>query len=162
RVRAVRRAGADCVRLSRRALAVSVVVPDQPARRRTRGIAEVEGPPVMSEEQRPPIDDKPPAVVEEPVAAPARQEDPMELPGEEETPGRRGRGGARPKSGTRMTVVFVVILLAGALLALYAWDLPPFHSAVQTTDNAFVRGQTTVIAPQVSGYVTKVYVHDFE
>ncbi len=61
-----------------------------------------------------------------------------------------------------MTVVFVVLLFAGALLALYAWDLPPFHSAVQTTDNAFVRGQTTVISPQVNGYVTKVYVQDFE
>ena len=61
-----------------------------------------------------------------------------------------------------MTVVFVVVLLAGALLALYAWDLWPFHRVVQTTDNAFVRGQTTVIAPQVSGYVTRVYVQDFE
>ena len=61
-----------------------------------------------------------------------------------------------------MTVLFLVVLLAGALLALYAWNLPPFHSRIQTTDNAFVRGQTTVIAPQVSGYVTKVYVQDFE
>jgi multidrug resistance efflux pump len=48
------------------------------------------------------------------------------------------------------------------LLALYAWGLPPFSSAKQTTDNAYVRGQTTVIAPQVNGYVTKVFVQDFQ
>nr|WP_250893779.1 HlyD family secretion protein [Croceibacterium selenioxidans] len=76
--------------------------------------------------------------------------------------GPKASGWAPPKSGPKMTIVFLVVLLAGALLALYAWDLPPFHSSVQTTDNAFVRGQTTVISPQVSGYVTKVYVQDFQ
>jgi multidrug resistance efflux pump len=119
----------------------------------------------VSEER--PQDDKPaePAVAPEagpepgPDAASVRQQDPLESP-EEVTP--KARGWAPPKSGPRLTVLFVVVLLACALLALYAWDLPPFHSAVQTTDNAFVRGQTTVIAPQVSGYVTKVYVQDFE
>lgn len=60
-----------------------------------------------------------------------------------------------------MTLLFVVFLLAGALLALYAWGLPPFRTTLQTTDNAYVRGQTTVVAPQVSGYVTKVFVQDF-
>lgn len=33
---------------------------------------------------------------------------------------------------------------------------------IQTTDNAYVRGQTTIIAPQVSRYMTQVLVHDFE
>jgi multidrug resistance efflux pump len=33
---------------------------------------------------------------------------------------------------------------------------------VQTTDNAYVRGRTTVIAPQVSGYVTTVAVRDYQ
>ena len=111
-------------------------------------------------EQQPPADDKPtPAPADEPEAEHVRQEDPLES-AEEATP--KTRGWAPAKSGTRMTVVFVVVLLAGALLALYAWDLWPFHRVVQTTDNAFVRGQTTVIAPQVSGYVTRVYVQDFE
>ncbi len=123
----------------------------------------------MSEERQ--LGDNPQAPGGEPAVAPdagpepgpdavsVRQEDPLESP-EEVT--RKTRGWAPSKSGPRMTVVFVLVLLAGALLALYAWDLPPFHSAVQTTDNAFVRGQTTVIAPQVSGYVTKVYVQDFQ
>jgi len=115
----------------------------------------------MSEQPHTPAA-KPPTLVEQPAAAPARQQDPLELPEEEEAPGPQARGWAPAKSGAKMTAVYVVILLAGALLALYAWDLWPFHSSVQTTDNAFVRGQTTVIAPQVSGYVTKVYVQDFQ
>lgn len=61
-----------------------------------------------------------------------------------------------------MTALFFAFLLAGALLALYAWGLPPFRTNLQTTDNAYVRGQTTVIAPQVNGYVTEVLVQDFQ
>ncbi|HZX81906.1 MAG TPA: biotin/lipoyl-binding protein, partial [Lysobacter sp.] len=60
-----------------------------------------------------------------------------------------------------MTLLFVAILVAGALLALYAWRLPPFERHVQVTDNAYVRGQTTVIAPQAGGYVVQVLVQDF-
>jgi multidrug resistance efflux pump len=52
-------------------------------------------------------------------------------------------------------------VLAGAGLALYAWGLPPFANGQERTDNAYLRGQTTVIAPQVSGYVTEVLVQDF-
>ena len=52
-------------------------------------------------------------------------------------------------------------MLGGAFLALHAWDLPPFRRNVQTTDNAYVRGQTTTISPQLSGYVTEVLIQDF-
>jgi multidrug resistance efflux pump len=45
---------------------------------------------------------------------------------------------------------------------LAAWDLPPFRGAAQATDNAFVHGRTTVIAPQVSGYVIAVAVGDYQ
>ena len=45
---------------------------------------------------------------------------------------------------------------------LYAWQLPPFGGRYEQTDNAYVRGQTTVISPQVSGYVSEVPVQDFE
>lgn len=51
--------------------------------------------------------------------------------------------------------------LAGALVILHAWQLPPFSSSVQTTDNAYVRGQVTTISPQLAGYVTGVTVQDF-
>ena len=43
----------------------------------------------------------------------------------------------------------LVYIVLGALAALYAWQLPPFRSDSQTTDNAYVRGQTTIISPQV-------------
>jgi len=72
------------------------------------------------------------------------------------------RGWAPPRGGPTATAIFVAFIVAGALLALYAWDLPPFRRHVQSTDNAYVRGQTTIIAPQVSGYVTQVFVRDFE
>ncbi len=58
--------------------------------------------------------------------------------------------------------LFSVLIIIGVLLILYAWKLPPFTPTVQQTNNAFVKGQTTVISPQVSGYVTEVAVQDFE
>ena len=55
-----------------------------------------------------------------------------------------------------------VVALAGILLVLRAWNLFPFNSSVVTTDNAYVRGAVTVLAPQVNGYVTEVLVKDYE
>lgn len=52
--------------------------------------------------------------------------------------------------------------VAGITLVLYAWNLPPFRSAVQVTDNAYVRGSVTLISPQLSGYVVEVPVRDYE
>jgi multidrug resistance efflux pump len=60
------------------------------------------------------------------------------------------------------TLVALVIGIAGAALVLYAWRLPPFTSSVETTDNAYVRGQITVISPQLAGYVAEVAVQDFQ
>jgi multidrug resistance efflux pump len=54
------------------------------------------------------------------------------------------------------------IALAGIFTVLYAWRLPPFHSSVESTDNAYVRGHVTVIAPKVDGYVSEVLVRDFQ
>lgn len=66
----------------------------------------------------------------------------------------------------RKRVVFSIVMAAaavmGVLLVLWAWRLPPFHSGVQRTDNAYVRGQVTVIAPQTAGYVAEVLVQDFQ
>ena len=86
-----------------------------------------------------------------------RLEDPIETPLDAPP-----RGWAPVRGSRRQTILYVVLLLAGALLALYAWDLPPFTRSAQVTDNAYVRGQTTVIAPQVNGYVTDVLVQDFQ
>ena len=76
----------------------------------------------------------------------------------EEAPQQEGWA---PKGSRRRKIVFALVILVGALAALYAWRLPPFGSSIQTTDNAYVRGQTTIISPQVSGYVTEVLVKDF-
>ena len=67
-----------------------------------------------------------------------------------------------PKKTRLKSAVLIAIGLVAISLVLYAWKLPPFQSAVVSTDNAYVRGQTTVISPQVTGYVTRVYVQDFE
>jgi multidrug resistance efflux pump len=59
-------------------------------------------------------------------------------------------------------LLFALVALVGVLIVLYAWNLPPFHSAVQTTENALVRGQVTIISPQLSGYIVEVEVQDFQ
>jgi multidrug resistance efflux pump len=59
-------------------------------------------------------------------------------------------------------LLFAFIALVGVLIVLYAWNLPPFHSALQTTENALVRGQVTIISPQLSGYVVEVDVQDYQ
>jgi len=57
---------------------------------------------------------------------------------------------------------FGLVALIGALIVLYAWRLPPFTSAIESTENALVRGQVTLIGTQLSGYVTDVKVQDFQ
>ncbi|MGZ5201735.1 MAG: HlyD family secretion protein [Telluria sp.] len=59
-------------------------------------------------------------------------------------------------------LVFGTLALVGVLIVLYAWNLPPFHSAVESTENAMVQGQVTLISPQLSGYVVEVDVQDFQ
>jgi multidrug resistance efflux pump len=59
-------------------------------------------------------------------------------------------------------LIFGTLALVGVLIVLYAWNLPPFRSAIQSTENAVVRGQVTIIGPQLSGYVVEVDVQDFQ
>ncbi len=92
------------------------------------------------------------------ASPPERLANPVETPVEP----ARARGWAPPRGSLKSTIGFVALLLGGVFLSLYAWGLWPFGSVVQATDNAYVRGQTTVIAPQVNGYVTQVLVRDFE
>jgi len=67
-----------------------------------------------------------------------------------------------PKKKSYLNLGLLILLIViGVALILYAWKLPPFTPTVQQTNNAFVKGQTTIISPQVSGYVTKVAVQDF-
>ena len=59
------------------------------------------------------------------------------------------------------TYIALTIGLVGLAVILYAWQLPPFRSSIETTENAYVRGQVTLIAPQLAGYVAEVPVQDF-
>ncbi|MDR6710953.1 multidrug resistance efflux pump [Pseudomonas hunanensis] len=76
---------------------------------------------------------------------------------------------SEPNSPTRTrrvrvlsSIIFASVALAGILLVLYAWRLPPFSSAIESTENALVRGQVTIIGPQLAGYIVEVPVHDFQ
>lgn len=71
------------------------------------------------------------------------------------------RGWAPPRGGRGATFGFIALAVIGVVLILYAWRLPPFVSAIESTENAYVRGQTTIIAPQVNGYVAEVPLQDF-
>lgn len=66
------------------------------------------------------------------------------------------------KPSARSVVVMIVVALLGIALILRAWSLWPFNTSWVSTDNAYVRGQITVLAPQVNGYVTEVLVKDFQ
>ncbi|TDV63415.1 HlyD family secretion protein [Pseudomonas sp. LP_7_YM] len=59
-------------------------------------------------------------------------------------------------------ILFGGVALAGVLIVLYAWQLPPFSSPIESTENAQIRGQTTIIGPQLSGYIYEVPVQDFQ
>jgi multidrug resistance efflux pump len=72
-----------------------------------------------------------------------------------------GSGWRPPALSPAAIVVIVALTLAGVLAVLAAWRMWPFTSDFESTDNAYVRGRVTVIAPQVSGYVTQVLVRDF-
>ncbi len=58
-------------------------------------------------------------------------------------------------------LVVAAAALAGVALVLHAWKLPPFRGDMESTENAYVRGSVTVIAPKVDGYVAEVLVRDF-
>jgi len=53
-----------------------------------------------------------------------------------------------------------VILLAGAGAAKYGYDYWTVGRFIESTDDAFVGGDITVIAPKVAGFVTEVAVAD--
>lgn len=91
-----------------------------------------------------------------PTAAPPAAE-PSPLPEVAAPPDRWN-----PPARTALTRAAIAVLIVAAIGAiLYAWQLPPFGGQYEQTDNAYVRGQTTIISPQVSGYVAEVPVKDF-
>ena len=63
---------------------------------------------------------------------------------------------------SKATAVSIIAGICGILLILWAWELPPFISSTETTDNAYVKGFVTMISPQVAGNVSDVKVKDYE
>ena len=68
----------------------------------------------------------------------------------------------KERPSVRSAVLMTAVALLGIVLVLRAWHVGPFQTADISTDNAYVRGQITVLAPQVNGYVTEVLVKDYE
>src|SRR5690606_6191608 len=66
------------------------------------------------------------------------------------------------KPSRRSVTLMALVALVGVVAILYAWQLWPFSGGVAVTENAYIRGQITVLALQVNGYVTEVLVQDFE
>ncbi|WP_368517260.1 HlyD family secretion protein [Rhizobium sp.] len=71
--------------------------------------------------------------------------------------------GWRPPAASFLSyLVASVLVLAGVTAILSAWQLPPFATAVVKTDDAYVRGHTTAISPQVSGYISRIAAVDYQ
>ena len=83
---------------------------------------------------------------------------PSSAPVEPHGPDNPWRPGAH---SMRTILAFGLIILLGIALILASWKLPPFASAVEATEDAYVQAHTTVISPQVSGYVQSVAVDDY-
>lgn len=62
----------------------------------------------------------------------------------------------------RTVVLMALVALAGIGLVAHAWQLWPFHPAWQATEDAYVRGQVTLLSAQVDGRITEVLVKDFD
>jgi len=68
------------------------------------------------------------------------------------------------KSVLRSVATYVAFLagIVGVFIVLYAWNLPPFHGSIETTNDAYVRGQVTLLSPQLAGYLVEVPVQDYQ
>ena len=108
-------------------------------------------------EQPDTTDTTPPTVVEEPPPEPVAAETPPPQP---ETPQEPAQW--QPEKHRFGSIAILVATVAGVLLALYAFRLPPFGLGKVYTNNAYVRGNITVVSPHVGGYVQNVLVRDFD
>lgn len=69
----------------------------------------------------------------------------------------------RPPANSVLTILLAIAsAVAGMLAILAAWQLPPFATAVVSTENAYIRGRTMIISPQVSGYISEIKSQDYE
>lgn len=62
----------------------------------------------------------------------------------------------------RTLFLMLLVLLVGITVIMRAWNIGPFQSAIESTDNSYVKGKTTVLSSQINGYVKDVMVTDFD
>jgi len=137
--------------------------PNTPAPPQTPPARRLEDP-VESEIDRAAQAEEPPAPAPAPAATPAPATASASAPTPAAAPAAAPAptGWAPPRTGRTGTIVTLLVAFIGILVVLYAWQLPPFTSDIESTDNAYVRGQTTVVSPQTSGYVAEVPVQDYQ
>jgi multidrug resistance efflux pump len=95
------------------------------------------------------------------AAAPGVQAEAAVTEGGDPPPAPEARRWNPPRPKPVALAVLVLILIAGVVAILAAWRIGPFAGTTQSTENAYVRGQVTIVSPQVSGYVVAVPVQDF-
>lgn len=66
----------------------------------------------------------------------------------------------KPKKIT--LVLMTLLFLSGTGVILWAWQIKPFNSSIEKTDNSYIRGNSTVLSSQINGYVDQVLVKDFD
>ena len=86
----------------------------------------------------------------------------MSASGPPEAPPSAPRYWQLPPIKRRLTLLAIILAIAAVLAILRAWELWPFNGDIEYTDNAYVRGYPTVIAPQVDGYIVAVFVRDYD
>ncbi len=94
-------------------------------------------------------------------AEPAEPMPPRTREGADVAPTPEARRWSPPRPGRAGLVVIVILIIAASVAILMAWRVGPFAGGVESTENAYVRGQVTIVSPQVSGYITQVPVKDF-
>lgn len=62
----------------------------------------------------------------------------------------------------KVLMLMLFVLLIGIALILWAWKIGPFESSVESTENSYIKGKTTVLSSQINGYIQQVLVTDFE
>lgn len=62
----------------------------------------------------------------------------------------------------RTLVLMFFVLLIGIAVIMWAWKLGPFSNAIQSTDNSYIKGKTTVLSSQINGYIKDVKVIDYD
>ena len=62
----------------------------------------------------------------------------------------------------RTLILMFFILLIGISIILWAWKIGPFQNEIESTDNSYIKGKTTILSSQINGYIKDVQVNDFD